>query len=235
MARLPESQQSSTPLPPEPTVEAENAFSLWNLCEGIDNSNRCARAIEKHQLENHPELITREDDTLYIFFPESGHSPVVLQDTFDGIGGRNHNYREYLPSLDYHVVELNYYEGRSYLLVSSSAKQGYEIASLPIVSPNGKNFITVNPGRGRTSVEIWNRQIKRNLGTNRLSKTFVWHTENFRLKYENHKPNYMKVIYMAEWLDKNQIKIDMIGPNRKDVSVMIKVDSDGYVEELEIE
>lgn len=85
---------------------------------------------------------------------------VVLQDVHSEsmkIEPALHEYIEFLPRLDQHLVSVTEYEGYHYLLIDDRTGAKTVIAGKPVLSPGGKRFACrmVNMVIGFARVEVW--------------------------------------------------------------------------------
>jgi hypothetical protein len=128
------------------------------LCQGLNNSYLCAQTIEKHLLAEGKHGVLRRDAELHI--PLLTGDTLVLRDSVsDTATGVRHSYRAYLPSIGYHVVEVQYYEGGTYLLVNGVSGKTAFSNGVPVVSPDNRRLAAANvdleSGYSPTTVQVW--------------------------------------------------------------------------------
>lgn len=70
-----------------------------------------------------------------------------------------HSYRAYLPSISYHVVEVQFYEGGTYLLVNATSGKTTFSNGLPIVSPDNRRIaagnVDLEAEYSPTTLQVW--------------------------------------------------------------------------------
>lgn len=128
-------------------------------CAGIGGSFECARAVEKRQLAGNPSAIRRDGRKLSIVVANG--KTVALTDTRDpnNSDGLSYSYIGTLADVGEHVVEVQYYEGNSFLLVNS--KTGSKTASLgrPVASPSGDRVVAtsvdLDARYNPTAIQVW--------------------------------------------------------------------------------
>jgi len=128
------------------------------VCQGINNSYQCAQAIEKHLLADGGRGVARRGAELAI--PLLNGDTLALRDsTPDTPTGVWHSYRAYLPSIGYHVVEVQYYEGSTYLLVNGTSGKKTFSNGLPVVSPDNRRIAAGNVDLeaefSPTTLQVW--------------------------------------------------------------------------------
>jgi hypothetical protein len=105
---------------------------------------RCLDVIERFQLLNHPKRLSRNGDHLAVHLP--GGRRIDLKDTkperVDAIV--LYRYVQYVPSIGFHLIWVQYYEGNEYLLVSNADGSRHFIPDLPRVSPDRLHFVVAS-------------------------------------------------------------------------------------------
>lgn len=128
-------------------------------CAGIDNSFACARAVEKRMLARNQPSIRRDGRRLAINVANG--KTVTFVDTRDpnNADGVSYSYIGTLVDVSEHVVEVQYYEGNSYLLVNTKSGSQTSSVGMPVASPSGGHVVATsvdleamyNP----TAIQIW--------------------------------------------------------------------------------
>lgn len=128
-------------------------------CTGIGNSHECARAVEKRELARNPPSIRREGRKLSIVVANGKN--VTFTDARDSDDSQAvwYSYIGSLADVGEHVVEVQYYEGTSYLLVNSKTGSQTSSAGMPVASPSGDRVVATSVDLGArynpTAVQIW--------------------------------------------------------------------------------
>jgi len=117
----------------------------------------CLRAIDSHFLAHAPPGVAREGDKL-IIQPRSGR-PIEMEDSGPDAEGASvgiYGYNGFVTDLQSHLVEVQFYEGGKYLLVSRDDGKVTDLDDAPILSPDRLRFVT-SSGGGHTldRVQVW--------------------------------------------------------------------------------
>jgi hypothetical protein len=118
---------------------------LSQLCKGILNSGDCAAKIEAYQLKKGVVGVSRKGKKLIITL-KSGKE-ITFTDSKEGdFNGKWYNYREYLPTIGYHLVHLQYYEGGGYVFLNANngIYKVIEDVIPPSISPGLKRIATIS-------------------------------------------------------------------------------------------
>lgn len=110
-----------------------------NVCAGIDNSERCARAIEDRKLPLTATLVRRSGERLCLRL-ESGTEKCLEPDVNDTDSSVSYSYLGTLPKPRFHVIWTQYYEGSSILLVHAKTGKTYFVDDIPTPSPDGRRL-----------------------------------------------------------------------------------------------
>lgn len=129
------------------------------ICMYQTNTYECARAVEAFQLRHEHPRLARRDSTFVIRLP-GGESVMVEDRPGDryGVGAVGHSYLGYLPALEQHLFEIQYYEGGGFLLVDATTGRHQEIPSLPRVTPDGRRFAVFSSAMdtyASNALQIW--------------------------------------------------------------------------------
>ena len=77
----------------------------------------------------------------------------------DGDGWRTYSYHGPAPSPPYHIVQVHYYEGVSWLLLNAERRRWQVVRSRPLFSPDGAWFATawtdLEAGFDPSHLDIW--------------------------------------------------------------------------------
>lgn len=127
-------------------VELDNKSNvdLGHLCNNANSNNsyECFQIIEKSQLAKHSS-ITRRGDQL-VFPLKNGHNYILKNINPGESDGKSYTFRTYLKSIGYYLFEISYYEGHDFLLINGSSGKKFVIDNFPVISPDGKRFITAS-------------------------------------------------------------------------------------------
>ena len=132
---------------------------VQSICDTINNSFRCARAVESRQLPR-SERAMRRGDTLFLAL-ESGDT-MRLED--EGSERRAdqvvyYSYQDHWPDPGFFVVHRQYYEGSEFVLVQDSTGRRTGVPDRPLRSPNGHRFAVLSldlvAGYGPNVLQIW--------------------------------------------------------------------------------
>ena len=148
-----------------PVLVSDSAKSVFaaapdreTICATIDNSYKCAQAIERRWLDSGKPMITRDSTVLTIRLQNG--ALVQLTDSAENNPKTTwHSYVNFLPSIGYHVIELQYWEGSAYLLLSAATVNSTTAYGPPVVSPDRSHLIAVaeqlESWYGPTGIQIW--------------------------------------------------------------------------------
>lgn len=126
-------------------------------CEGISNAYECAQQVERDRLAADSVTATRRGDTLLI---PAAEGDVRLVDR-DAGGPENvfYSYRDYLPGLGFHVVDIHYWEGGAHLLVDDSTGERTRVPGPPVVSPDRRRLVVASEagvaGYAPNALQVW--------------------------------------------------------------------------------
>ena len=139
-------------------VEPSPYRSLLVHCKGLDSSFRCARAIEAAQAKGPVRKRFQREDTTLRVQTAQGEARFVDDDT-EGDDTIHYSYLAWLPSLQLHVLHLQYWEGNAYMAVHHQSGVAAKVDGFPNVAPNTQRFVSISSageaGYDPNSVEIW--------------------------------------------------------------------------------
>ena len=129
-------------------------------CKGLSNTFDCARAMEalivarattpKLRRQEGALEFTLADGRLTRFIDDTGEDPVL------------YSYVGFVKSPALHVIEMQFFEGNSFVLVNDATGMKTYVHGLPIPSPCGKRVlatsIDLEAGYGPTAIGIWEKQ-----------------------------------------------------------------------------
>lgn len=118
----------------------------------------CADSVEQRAIELSGGRVRRLAGVLRI----EGTGGAVLDlanDTTTAASTVVYRYLGFLPELSSHLVDIGFYEGGSYGLVSAETTDQTFVQGIPVVSPGGTRFVTASvdleAGYGPNSLQVW--------------------------------------------------------------------------------
>lgn len=148
-----------TDVPHGPGDIEESQTVLVNCREKCVTSHPRQDLVELAALRSSGGTVSRRDFALRIELPQ-GKSVILKDDTTAGMRFINHRYTGYLKKIRSHLIELHRYEGGSYLLVDDSTGIKTRIPGVPVISPDGRRFVSTNFDIGAAYdpnlIEVWN-------------------------------------------------------------------------------
>lgn len=163
----PDGASSAAPRPRSgsPSVDA--------ICDTINNSLRCARAVEAHRLPDAPRA-ERRGDTLLLAL----NAPDTVRLVDQG-SERNadevvlYSYQDHWTRAGYFVIQKQYYEGSEFLLVNDSTGRRTALPDRPLRAPGAQRFAVLSldlvAGYGPNVLQVWEMEDGR--------PARVWETE----------------------------------------------------------
>lgn len=146
--------------PSSPDVERSQrpaALDPAAICDTINNSFRCARAIEERALPG-SRVAERHGDTLVLELADGDTARLVDR---PGEGGDvvHFSYQDHWPDRGYVVIQQQYYEGSEYLLVDDQTGARTTVPERPLPAPGGDRFAVLSfdleAGYGPNTLQIW--------------------------------------------------------------------------------
>jgi len=116
--------------------------NLETIAEGLDNSYERAQKIEEYQLKKYSDKVQRKDSSLVLKL--ENNNELVLKDNGTGDGVELFSFREYYDLVKVFVIEVQYYEGGSYLLVNGKNGEKLNIFGKTKLSPDMKKIVSYN-------------------------------------------------------------------------------------------
>lgn len=207
-------EEPELPLPalPTPGIERrENAVEApaapvahpvpEGICNNVFNSLECARTVEGNQLRAGVPQIKRNESTGQLLLTLSNGDVLAFTDDEHQGPSFEHaafTYRQYLPELDHHVLHVQYWQGRSYLLVDAQTGAQTLIDGLPIVAPDSRHFFTTfNLFESPLHVTTW-----------RVEGDKLQHEQTLRFSVLD-VPGPVGPIKSATWANANRIEVEI--------------------------
>jgi hypothetical protein len=129
------------------------------ICRGIDNSFECAQAVERARLAVPGAAAYRRDDRLLIRLGRGDTLMLTNSPDSAGVAGASYSYVAHLRAVAHHLVEIQYYEGRAFLLISDRSGRRTVISGYPVISPDSSRIVTASvdleAGYDPTEIAIW--------------------------------------------------------------------------------
>lgn len=126
-------------LPPPP-----DARERARICAGLDNTHRCARAIERRQLERTGARVQRTDGALLLALA-SGAPLRVPDDTLADWPSR-YSYLGYVSPPGYYVLHAQHPEGNEIRIVQRETGWSRMLWNVPRPSPDGRRMAVASGG-----------------------------------------------------------------------------------------
>lgn len=146
------------PAAPPASDDARTLHLPGEACATRPDWQPCADSVEQRAIELSGGRVARIGGVLRIV----GTGGAVLDlanDTATAASTVLYRYLGFLPELTSHLVEIGFYEGGSYGLVSAETTEQTFVQGIPVVSPGGKRFVTASvdleAGYGPNSVQVW--------------------------------------------------------------------------------
>lgn len=163
---------------------------LNTICRDIRDPGACADAIENFQLSRQTRRVVRSGDHLSIELA-SGRRVTLTDRSAQVPEVIAYRYIQYLPSIGFHLVHVQYYEGTEMLLVSNVDGGRYFIPDVPRVSPDGTMIVAVSASEAFNANGVFVYRLHE--GT--LSPIF-WH-----------EPEEYALYSFSQWKDENSIEL----------------------------
>ena len=120
-----------------------NLKTLDSIADGINNSYEHAQKIEKYQLNKYSKIAIRKDTALILKL--ENNQELILKDHNRGTDGVElYSFREYYDPIKVFVVEIQYYEGCSYLLINGLSGEQMNVFGTTKLSPDLKRLVSYN-------------------------------------------------------------------------------------------
>ena len=137
--------------------ESPTYQSLLRLCATINNTERCAQAIEaSYAGRSESRLFSRVGDTLEVLTPRKTFR---LKNNENPDGDVSYHYLAYLARSGIHVVHMQYGEGDDFAVIGDRDNASRVVSGFPITSPDDKKFFSYNvAGEAQytpDALEVW--------------------------------------------------------------------------------
>jgi len=137
---------------------SQTPFDLEELCKNIDNSYKCAQAIERFQLKHYPKYVTRKGNRLELTL-KNGKIKIIEnspETDYDDVEGKHYSFREYIQSVGYFLIHVQYWEGSKFLMVHDKTGKEFLIPEVPELSPDKDRLVSVSGGTYQfNGIQIW--------------------------------------------------------------------------------
>jgi hypothetical protein len=137
--------------------ESPTYLALLKLCAKINNTERCAQAIEASYANlSESRLFRRTGSTLEVLTPRKTFS---LKNNENPDGDVSYHYLAYLARNGIHVVHLQYGEGNDFAVIGDQDDASHVVSGFPITSPDDRRFFSYNvAGEAQytpDALEVW--------------------------------------------------------------------------------
>lgn len=127
------------------------------VCDTIDNSFRCARAIEAVQLPR-ADGVVRRGDTLRLALA-AGDTMRLVDRPVEGGDAVYFSYQYRWPEAGWLVVQEQHYEGSEFLLIHDETGDRVRVPARPLLAPGGERFAVLSfdleAGYAPNTLQIW--------------------------------------------------------------------------------
>jgi hypothetical protein len=137
--------------------ESPTYQSLLKLCAKINNTERCAQAIEaSYAGRSESRLFRRAGDTLEVL---TSRKIFKLKNNENPDGDVSYHYLAYLARSGIHVVHMQYGEGNDFAVIGDRDNASHVVSGFPITSTDDKKFFSYNvAGEAQytpDALEVW--------------------------------------------------------------------------------
>jgi hypothetical protein len=172
--------------------------------EEVKPLTKIDRRIKEEQVRiaKYSEYARRDGDTLYLKL-NSG-----MEKSFKNLTGCNetgectyYEFKEHLADLNLYVLDIHFYEGGHYLVISGISGKSYLMYAYPKVSPDRVHLVAVSDNEGggsENSIHLWR------IEQSELIEEFSYNTEGL---------GYFNWNYFSEWQDNNTVIIKRLSIN----------------------
>jgi hypothetical protein len=146
--------------PGTPSSSDDSSFASIRaaVCDTLDNSFDCARAVEARQLPA-SERVARRGDTLLIALGGGDTLRLADRDTGRPASREYHSFQARWPDHGLVLVQKQYYEGSEFLLIAEGTGDVTRLPDWPILSPDGDRFAVLSldlvAGYGPNTLQLW--------------------------------------------------------------------------------
>ncbi|HEX2095340.1 MAG TPA: hypothetical protein VHG28_23290, partial [Longimicrobiaceae bacterium] len=144
--------RASPPAGPAPAPDP------YEACGSREDAEVCAAEVERAALARSGGRARRSGGRLEIA-AAGGRVIPLANDTTEGERYVRYRYREYLEEIGYHLVEVGFYEGGGFVLVSAATGDETHLHGSPVVSPDRARFVAVSvdlvAGYDPNGIQVW--------------------------------------------------------------------------------
>lgn len=159
VTRKPEYVMTTAPAPaPVDSGSPATLHLPGEACATRPDWQVCADSVERRAIELAGDRVRRLDGVLRVH--GTGGAVLDLEnDTTTPAGTVLYRYLGFIPELSSHLVEVGFYEGGSYGLVSAETTDQTFVQGIPVVSPTRSRFVTASvdleAGYAPSSLQVW--------------------------------------------------------------------------------
>jgi hypothetical protein len=200
--RTPSSPSLSTSLSPVSILEDQLTPSAEETTKTFLNG---LRESERRLIEKYPSNVRRDGDILSLRLKSGAYAELKDLSACDtGDTCLLHEFVDYYNDLAYYLIEVSFYEGGEYLLVSHGTGQKYYIPEFPEISPDRKRFVTaIRDDAGYSPFE---------------SGVYIWRFEENELVEElSYTPEAYEGYDFLEWENNNAIRFSKFASSDREI------------------
>lgn len=122
-----------------PAADPDPLVDPYARCYQAEKRAACFRGVEAERLRGARGRVVRDGRVLRIT-PARGEPAVLEDDSTEGDEYEVFRYRAFLPRAGHHLVEITFYEGTAFLMVSDRTGSRTYLPEAPLFSPDGTRF-----------------------------------------------------------------------------------------------
>jgi hypothetical protein len=131
---------------------------------------------ERIRIARFSEHVRREGDMLHLKLDSGAEVSFKNLTEFDRVETyAYYEFKEYLADLDLYILDVHFYEGGEYLVISGKSGRNYQMYAYPNVSPDRLHIVAVSEedgmGGGENSIRLWR------IEQGELMEEFYYNTE----------------------------------------------------------
>ncbi|HEX2188089.1 MAG TPA: hypothetical protein VHG51_04290 [Longimicrobiaceae bacterium] len=142
------------PAPPAPAPAADPYAACWSR----DEPEACVVRTERELLAAAGGEVRREGGRL-VFRGTRGGSLSLEDDATEGERWVRYRYAGRLPAIAQHLVQMGFYEGGGWLLVSAETTDQTQVLGPPVVAPDASRFVAASvdleAGYDPNGIQVW--------------------------------------------------------------------------------
>lgn len=152
---------------------------------------------ERIRIARFSEHVRREGDMLHLKLDSGAELSFENQTDFGGVEPyAYYEFKEYMPDLNLYVLDVHFYEGGEYLVISGRSGKNYRMYAYPEVSPDRLHIVAVSEedgmGGGENSIRLWRVE------QGELIEEFYYNTDEL---------GYYNLNSLSEWYDNKTVRI----------------------------